>query len=496
METNLKAKEKISYGVGAVGKDMVYMLSASYILYYYQDILGVKAYIMGIILMAARVFDAFNDPIMGVLVAKTKTRWGKFRPWLLIGTVLNAVVLFFMFSVPPSLTGTGLVVYAAAAYILWGITYTMMDIPYWSMIPAFTKGGKEREGLSTLARSCAGVGSAIVTIITMKCVVALGAIGHDDLVQCVAAGNAEGASEETKAAAALAQNGIERYGFSLFGLAIAILFVVFIGITCINIKEKSTVEVESPSVKQMFKALIQNDQAMTIVGTIVLINSAIYITSNLVIYFFKYDFGGEKWYDAFTLFNTFGGGIQIISMMIFFPLLRKFMSATKVFYVSFFAAMAGYIALFALTFFNMSNVYLLFIPAFFIFCANGMLSVLTTVFLANTVDYGELKNNRRDESVIFSMQTFVVKLASGVAILIASCCLSIFNLQKDAQQGQAAVEVAQSARLGLRMTMTVLPVIVLFIGFLVFKKHFILTEEKVQEITDELKAKHEAEANA
>ena len=170
----LTGKEKAAYGLGAVGKDMVYMLSASYVLYYYQDILGVSAIAMGVILMAARVFDAFNDPIMGVIVAKTRTRWGKFRPWLMVGTLLNAGVLYLMFAAPPALTGSGLVAYAAIAYVLWGVTYTMMDIPYWSMIPAFTEGGKEREGLSTLARSCAGVGSAIITIITMKCVYLLG----------------------------------------------------------------------------------------------------------------------------------------------------------------------------------------------------------------------------------------------------------------------------------------------------------------------------------
>ena len=170
----LTAKEKVSYGLGAVGKDMVYMLSASYVLYYYQDVLGVSAIAMGIILLAARVFDAFNDPIMGIIVAKTKTKWGKFRPWLLIGTLLNAVILYAMFAAPPALEGSGLVAYAAIAYILWGVTYTMMDIPYWSMIPAFTEGGAERESLSTLARSCAGVGSAIVTIITMACVYSLG----------------------------------------------------------------------------------------------------------------------------------------------------------------------------------------------------------------------------------------------------------------------------------------------------------------------------------
>ena len=150
----LTGKEKVSYGLGAVGKDMVYMLSASYILYYYQDILGVSAFAMGVILLAARVFDAFNDPIMGVVVAKTRTRWGKFRPWLFIGTILNAIMLYLMFSAPPALDGGGLVAYAAVTYVLWGVTYTMMDIPYWSMIPAFTEGGKEREGLSTMARSC------------------------------------------------------------------------------------------------------------------------------------------------------------------------------------------------------------------------------------------------------------------------------------------------------------------------------------------------------
>ena len=249
---SLSGKEKFSYGLGAVGKDMVYMLSASYILYYYQDILGVNAVAMGIILLVARVFDAFNDPFMGVIVAKTRTRWGKFRPWLMIGTVTNAVVLYLMFSAPPALNSSGLVAYAAVTYILWGVTYTMMDIPFWSMIPAFTHSGKEREGLSTLGRSCAGVGSAIITVITMLCVNALG-------------------------------GGEERVGFSRFTLIIAVLFVIFIAITCINIKEKSTVDVDAPSIGQMFKALIQNDQAMAVVITIVLINCAGDTTSNLVI---------------------------------------------------------------------------------------------------------------------------------------------------------------------------------------------------------------------
>jgi len=126
-------KEKFAYGIGAVGKDMVYMLSASYILYYYQDIMGVSAWVMGIILLIARVFDAFNDPLMGVLVAKTKTKFGKFRPWLFIGTLTNAVVLFFMFAAPPTLNAKGMIAYAAVFYIFGVAKYIISYSSCWSM---------------------------------------------------------------------------------------------------------------------------------------------------------------------------------------------------------------------------------------------------------------------------------------------------------------------------------------------------------------------------
>ncbi len=460
----LSGKEKTSYGLAAVGKDLCYMLSASYVLYYFQDIMGVSAAAMGVILLVARVFDAFNDPIMGIITAKTRTRWGKFRPWLFIGTVLNAVILYVMFSAPPSLSPSGLTAYAAVFYILWGTTYTMMDIPFWSMIPAFTEGGKERENLTTLARSCAGVGSALITIVTIIAVQALGA-------------------------------GDERIGFSRFALVIAAVFVLFETIAVITIKEKSTVDVKTTSVGDMFKALIHNDQTMVVVLAIVLVNTAVYITSNLVIYFFKYDVGGDAWYNSYTIFNTFGGAVSILSMMVLFPLLRKFFSTTKVFYIGTGSAIVGYLTLIAIAFLTpMDNVYLLLIPGFLIFAANGILTVLVTVFLANTVDYGELQNGTRDESVVFSMQTFVVKLASGIAALAASLTLSINHIQKGGTEaGDAAVVIDQAARTGLRLSMTVIPILLMVIATLIFAKKFILTEEKVAEITEELHEKRQVQ---
>ncbi len=597
----LTGKEKFAYGIGAVGKDMVYMLSASYILYYFQDIMKTSAIAMGVILLVARVFDAFNDPIMGVVVAKTKTKWGKFRPWLLIGTITNAVILFLMFSAPPSLDGRGLVAYAAVTYILWGITYTMMDIPYWSMIPAFTEGGKEREGLSALARSCAGVGSALVTVFTVMAVTAIGSsltakstdnitkqftssdttintyvieldsdgnptsnvieyaddktdvsvtiVGSErafegiysfntdntkyeftlngvtaetSKVEFVMDSEAEGKAglifyvdSESYAAiknsdsvnAVLTMNStleVERVGFKYFSLIIGILFIVFIGITCLCIKEKSSVDMETPSVKQMFKALLGNDQAMTIVITIVLFNTATYITSNLLIYFFKYDLAGSNWQGNYTLFNMFAGAMQILAMMLFFPILRKIFSTLKIFYIGVFAAIAGYIILLVLSLAGTKNVYAFFIPGFFIMGAVGILNVICTVFLANTCDYGELKNGRRDESVIFSMQTFVVKLASGIAALVASVCLTIFNIQENSDvamtldvlmnkvssiRNSVVETIDTSAVFGLRMVMTLTPIFVLVIALLIFKAKYILTDKKLEEITRELKAR-------
>ncbi|MCC8168706.1 MAG: MFS transporter, partial [Clostridiales bacterium] len=167
------------------------------------------------------------------------------------------------------------------------------------------------------------------------------------------------------------------------------------------------------------------------------------------------------------------------------PLLRKAFSAIKIFYISFTMAVVGYLVLLVLAFTDMSSVALLFIPAFLIFAAIGMLNVLTTIFLANTVDYGEVKNNRRDESVIFSMQTFVVKLASGIAAFVASICLAVCNLSDDTSEG-AAVISENSSVLGLRMTMTVVPIVVLLAAVFVFYKNYILTDEKVAELAKEI----------
>ena len=446
----LTTRQKAAFGIGAVGKDMVYALSASYVMYYYKDIIGLSASFVGLILMIARVFDAVNDPFMGILVAKTRTRWGRFRPWLVSGTVLNALVLYAMFKAP-DLKGGAMMAFFSVIYILWGMTYTMMDIPYWSMIPAITSTPADTENLSVIGRTCAGVGSALIAMLTMLMVSRLGA-------------------------------GNERLGFGRVALIISVLFVIAEIICAVSVREREDTAMQTSTVGEMFRALFDNDQALAVVLTIVLINSALYITSNLVIYFFKYDMGGADWTVNYTLFSTVGGGVQILGMMLVYPLLRRKLTNTKIFGCAIASAVLGYVILLAMCLTdNAGNMVLVIIPGILIFAANGILSVLTTVFLSNSVDYGELKSGQRNESVIFSMQTFVVKAASGVSVFIVGVGLDLIGLVGNTEESGPVVQQSADTIFKLRLLMTIIPMVVLALAILFFFRKFRLTDDVVME---------------
>lgn len=437
-------KQSLGFGLGAIGKDLVYAFVSGFILYYYNDILGISGTFTGIMMMAARVFDAFNDPLMGVIVEKTNTPLGKFRPWIITGTLTNALILYGMFAMPASITGINMLVYASVAYVLWGVTYTLMDIPFWSMIPAITSPGKERENLSVIGRSCAAVGYAIPTILTMLLVVRLG--------------------------------GSEREGFSIFAAGVAGVFVVAELICVLLVREKQTARQQSPSVKEMFSALIHNDQAMVVVVGIIVFNASLYLTTQLGVYFFKYDIGNS---DLFSLFGMVGGVGQVLSMMSL-PLLRKKWCSKHILTGALGVTIIGYLSLFILSMIGVKNVVLLSVTAFIIYIGFGLATVLTTVFLADTVDYGEYKTGQRNESVIFSMQTFVVKLASAVSVLIAGVGIDLIGLD-------VTVPVQSSGTLlGLRFLMVVLPIAGLLFSIFYFIKKYRLTEEENTRISEVL----------
>lgn len=445
----LTAKQKAGYGLGAVGKDMVYALVSGFILYYYNTVLGISGTFTGIMMMAARVFDAFNDPLMGVVVEKTHTRFGKFRPWIMTGTVTNALILYGMFAMPESLTGVPMLVYASVAYVLWGVTYTLMDIPFWSMIPAITAPGPDRENLSVIGRTCSSVGFALPTVLTMLLVTRLG--------------------------------GGERQGFAIVAAAVAVLFVLAEILCVLAVRERQPEKQEVATVGQMFGALFANDQALVVVVAIILFNASLYLTTQLALYYFKYDIGNS---DLYGLFGTIGGAAQILSM-VSLPALRKKWSGKTILGGAVFTTLCGYALLFVLGSLSVNSIPLLGLAAFVIYVGFGLATVLTTIFLADSVDYGEYKTGRRSESVIFSMQTFVVKLASAVSVLVAGVGIDVIGLDT------AAATQAAGTLLGLRVLMIVFPMAGMVASLFYFRKKYRLTEEENSRIAAALRERRE-----
>ena len=134
--------EKVGYSLGDAAANLVFQMMMIYQLKFYTDVFGLEGAVAGTVLLIARIVDAFVDPTVGILSDKTQTRWGKFRPWILIGTLVNSVIAILLFTNPVHFFDLSMgqaMAYCAVFYILWGMSYTIMDIPYWSFIPAFSE---------------------------------------------------------------------------------------------------------------------------------------------------------------------------------------------------------------------------------------------------------------------------------------------------------------------------------------------------------------------
>ncbi len=140
----LTRKNKVSFAVSGFGQNLIISVVNSYILYFYTDVYLLGAAHAGILMIVARIWDAFDDPVMGTLIDKTRTRFGKMRPYLLFGTVPLAISTAALFIIPNGMGETFKIVYAYATYLVWGIVYTVCDVPFWGLASAMTPNPKER----------------------------------------------------------------------------------------------------------------------------------------------------------------------------------------------------------------------------------------------------------------------------------------------------------------------------------------------------------------
>ena len=429
---SISLKTKFSYGIGALGKDFACAPIYIFLMYYFTDIAGISAAFVGTIFLAARIIDAITDPMMGMVVDNTRSRFGKFRPWIIIGTVINAVVLIGLFSTH-LFEGTALYVYAAAAYILWGLTYTIMDIPYWSMIPALSSSRPEREKLVVWPRLFASLAWFITGTYGLYIVTTLG-------------------------------DGNEGKGFQIAAILIAIFFIFSALITAKNVKEHINVSAQTTSkftIKDVLNIINCNDQLKVLIATVLAFQMANMLVGGFAIYYFTYALGNKELFPAYMMV----AGIAEVVGVFLFPRLANVIPRKLLWIITCTMPIISCAILLGMNIFVPGNLLLIGLSGAAIKFGVGIANALQTVMLSDVVDYGEFKTGRRSESIIFSIQTMLVKFAGAFGGFIVGVGLSLIGYQ--ANQAQAA-----DTLLGIQWLMIGLPAALMLISAIVYKRYY------------------------
>ncbi|MGL4972192.1 MAG: melibiose:sodium transporter MelB, partial [Culicoidibacterales bacterium] len=450
-QQKLSNLEKYSYGFGALGKDLVCALVFTYLMFYFTDVLGISSAFVGGLFFFARFWDAINDPVMGMIVENTRTKWGKFRPWILIGTLINAVSFVFLFSTPEALQGTGLYIYVTVTYIVWGMTYTIMDIPYWSMLPSLTTNKNEREKIAVIPRIFASLAWLLIGTFGLQVVSALG-------------------------------NGNNYQGYSILSIIIAVIFVVASFVTVLNVKERSSLSAAEQKAapktgfKEMINVIKANDQLRAFVGTILSFNMAVQLAGGFAIYYFTYVIGNTDLYSVFMMF----GAAEMIGLAIF-PMVAKRLPRPVLYAIACVLPIFGLVLLLISGILFPLNGFLISVSAVLMKLGSGFSLALATVMLADVVDYGQYKLGTRNEGVIFSVQTLLVKFAGAIAGLIVGFGLAIIGYEANVQQTAATI-------LGMRVLMIGVPIGLMGLSFFFYKNYYKLNGDFHENILAELEA--------
>lgn len=432
--------ERFSFGFALLGQNFIYGLLLNYLMIYYTDIVGLTAAAVGTLFLIARCWDAVNDPFMGLLVDRTRSRWGKFRPYLLFTPIPIAIATTLCFTTIDVSPGLKLA-FAYATYLIWGMIYTVNDVPLWSLSAAMSRNTQERTGIISIARMLAMVGIMIPAIFVIPLVNALGQ-GNDQTGYMATA--------------------------ALFGFGgAALMFLAFF-----NTKERVVQSTERPGFKQSFDAVAKN-RPLQIIMAISLLNVFAMAAQSLYVFFATYNLGDRNTLPILMTLTITG---MIIGMAPV-PLL-----VSRIGKIGAFVVLATCKAIAAITFFfvgyeSISAVYAMtLISALF----TGGPIIIITAMLADSIDYMEWRAGNRSEGVIFSIQTFLAKFSSAIGGFLAGMALTVIGYVPNAAQSTQTLS-------GIFILITLIPGLGSLIA-LVPLKFYELNEDRHREINLELQS--------
>ncbi len=454
MNSKVSLKEKLGYGVGAIGLDLSYGMFYSYLSIYLTNALGIHPAFLLIITPIARLWDGINDPMMGMIVDRTRMKMGKYRPWILIGALCNAVVLCLLFNNPGFTAGSaGLYVYAAVLYVFWGMTNTLADIPFWSMVPSFASEEKDRNLVSTIARAFSGLGQGIISIFTPMAVAYFGGVAGSKLD-------------------AMTSDTLSK-GFGKWSLIAAAGLIFFALISVASTKERRiVVNNEKFSFKAALNVIKSNDQLLVFMLFAMISNAGFYMTSGISSYYFTSVLGDLTLQSKFNLMGTVGSVLAILVV----PICSKFMNNRSIYKLSLSMAAAGYIGMAVMGYCFSGNVTALGACYILTSLGTGSMFVNQTVMLADCVDYGEYKTGKRNQSLTFSMKGFLQKMAYTIQAIIMYATFTVTGYD-----GEALVQTAQ-AKSAISFLMFIVPPVMMIISLIIFSKKYRIHGEFKQEV--------------
>lgn len=488
-ELKIRKKNLIMYPLGTIGRDMIYNLFTNFILTFIlftRKLDAAQLAAITAIIVGARVFDALNDPIMGNIIERTRTKWGKFKPWLAIGIVSTSIVVYLAFNT--NLQGWSFIWFFGVIYFMYSITFTMHDISYWGMIPSLGTDSHVRNQFTSRATLFAGIGGAIAGFLIPRFTTGAGTIG-----------------------------GSASYAYGRIALVICIIAPLFLCFTIFGVRENrdyNKEKVPPVSFKKIFGTIGGNDQLLWI-ALIFLVQQignglALGGLGSTYIYF---DLGYQGGY--YSNFSTFGLAATAV-LMVLYPAISQKINRKPLMAIMILVSAIGYIAMFVIgAFMPSANASL----KCWLFTAGYMLAnfgqysfyLIMMISILNTVEYNELKHGERDEAIIASLRPFLTKLSSALVAVLTYVSYIVFGVlnytneiskfeqltsmgemteaQKLSNIAGVITNVQSGQKLGLLVCITVVPFIFMFVSYILYKKHYKLDEDEYTHICGELQAR-------
>ncbi len=432
---DVSIKTLFTYSAGSLGNNMICALINSYLLIFLTDSFGVGAAAVGTLFLVARIIDGISDPIMGIIVDNTNTKIGKSRPYLFIVPIFMGLATIMCFS-SPDLSYSNKIIWMYVSYIFWGLSFTAMDIPYWSLSANITRSSQGKTKIVTAARTVAYVGNFIVFSLTIPLVSIIGSW--------------------TKVA--------------IIYVCFAVIFTL---ITAFGIKEISTTKKkEKQGFKQFINLLKTNKPLRIVLLSMLVLELSNSIKGTISIYYIKYNFNAEMMIPVVT---SLGMAASILGGVIS-PYIAKKLGKKNTAILGLIASAIGSFVIFLLSY---SSLPLLISVNFIVGIFDGAGYITLTSMVADCVEYGEWKTGTRSEGMIFSLNIFKSKIASAIGGSLCGYILAYIGYNANSAQSTFTLN-------GIHLIQTLIPCVIIIISFLLLRSYN-LSEAEYDAIVDDLK---------